>query len=176
MKRLAIALALVPALAACVVQSSSTGTRPKPAPAPTPPRPSGPVKVALFRPTLAPGLPESGFNLERFNTSWRAEFGSEDLAPQDKTDKAQKDESKGRFNAFTLGIGTIRVSVVVGTIKKAGYDTKTKKPVEVTLLTYTATVHWDENRRQDATVEGNVFANEQMLKDLSAKVKKLIKG
>jgi hypothetical protein len=180
MKRLLVAVALLP-LAACVVDGSSSGTsRPKPAPAqPTPPRPTGPVKLALFRATLAPGLPEGGFNLDRFNDSWRAQFAIEggiDLASQDKTDKAQKDESKGRFNALTLGIDAVRVHVVVGTIKKAGFDPKTKKPVEVTLLTYTATVHWDESRRQDAYVEGSVFANEQMLKDLAGKVKKLVKG
>ncbi len=171
MHRLAAVALLAAFVPGCTVTTGSSTPRTT---TPPPPKSSGPVKLALYRPELAEGL-TGGIDLEKFNASWRTQFAGFDLSSQDKCDKSQKDESKGRYNAFTLGIDVVRVKVLIGTVKKTGYDPKTKKPVEVTNLKYTATIIWSNDQRQEAVVEGSVFQNEPMLKDLAAKVKGMIR-
>jgi hypothetical protein len=132
--------------------------------------------VALFRPSVASGL-GSAIKEDKLNELWRKEFVNDrrfKFVNQSKVDKAQRNEKKGRYNAFLLG-DAARVYLNVGSAKRTGYDRKKKKAVQVTVMTLTATVQWKVSGVvRTAKVEGSFLQNVQLMKKLAGKVKSIV--
>ena len=131
---------------------------------------SGPVRVALFRPTVSRDLKKT-VNRDKLFEMWDAEFLPTDSikrVDQKKVDKAQKERAGAdRFKK------AVHVRCKVTHVMKTGVSKSTGKVVTVPYMVLTARIEWKaQGRSETISVEGSFFENARLVKELAAHVKR----